>query len=281
MKRGLASFGITLVAFLFALGSATAGDITFSDVTFDAGMKCKDRAGDDVRCGYQTIGAAWGDYDNDDDMDVYLTFAFHGPTTLGRNNRLYENDGGTFTDVAELKGVINIISYPPPGPENDVTGLGRGISWGDCDNDGDLDLLVGNMDSSTADPPLPLTTLYINNGPPDFDFTWTSCSRGIHQKEQKQECTDEKRGGMAGTSGGIAWGDYNGDGCLDIIWRVTDQHADTVLLENKKQAQECTCTFSEVTKEAGANLFTPLRKTSFFVGSYGQSPGKRKLGRLR
>jgi hypothetical protein len=268
MKRVLTSFVVTLVVFVFAVGSATAGPITFENQTDE--MQCG--FADGFSCKYQSIGTAWGDYNNDGFMDMYLALAFFGDSRLGRNNRLYEQqEDGTFTNVAKAKGVEQVIPWTTIDgcggvPEEDCvdrSGISRGISWGDCDNDGDLDLLVGSMDSGGADPPVPFTTLYINNGPPDFDFEWTSCSRGIHQKEQKQECTDEYRGGLNGTSGGIAWGDYNGDGCLDIIWRVTDQHADAVLLENKKESEECTCTFSEVTKEAGANLFTPLRKTSF------------------
>jgi hypothetical protein len=254
MRRGILSLGVVALVFALTVGLAMAQPVTFSDVTESAGAYGRK----------QGIAPGIGDYDNDGDMDMYLTHAFHGPTTLGRNNRLYENNGdGTFTNVAEEKGVDGIVEYDPPGPENDVTGLGRGVSWGDCDNDGDLDLLVGNMDSSDAPFPFPLTTLYINNGPPNFDFTWTSCSRGLHQRERKRECTDEKRGGLDGTSGGIAWGDYDQDGCLDIVWRVTDQHADSVLLKNQKQGGVCTCTFKEVTRRAGANLFYPLRKTAF------------------
>jgi hypothetical protein len=247
MKRGMVSLGVESLVFLLALGSATAGPITFSDDTNNAGVNPGKKG--------SGIGPAFGDYDNDGDMDIYLSLAFHGPSFLGRNNRLWENDGsGHFRNVATGKGVDNIT---PDG----VSGLGRGVSWGDCDNDGDLDLLVGNMGSTGEDPPVPHSTLYINNGPPNFEFTWTSCSRGLHQ--EGEQCTDDITGGLKGTSGGIAWGDYDNDGCLDIYWRITDWHVDNVLLKNQKQGGKCTCTFKEVTEQAGVKLLYPLRKTTF------------------
>ncbi|HYW68008.1 MAG TPA: S8 family serine peptidase, partial [bacterium] len=65
--------------------------------------------------------AAWGDYDNDGDLDILLT----GDTGSESISRVYENDAGTFTDIAAgLTGVV----------------LGSG-AWGDYDNDGDLDIL--------------------------------------------------------------------------------------------------------------------------------------------
>ncbi len=70
------------------------------------------------------LGAAWGDYDSDGDLDLYVT-AF-GP------NILYENQGdGTFRDATE-KAMIQ------------DTRFSAGASWSDFDRDGDLDLYVCN-----------------------------------------------------------------------------------------------------------------------------------------
>ncbi len=238
MKKKLLSTVICALILLFTLGSAMAGPITFSDETNSAGVYGRKKG----------IGPAFGDYDNDGDMDIYLSQAFTGPASLGRNNRLWENDGsGKFTNVAQKKGVENL--------NGTRTGLGRGVSWGDCDNDGDLDLLVGNMDSTGADPPFPLTTLYINGGAaanPPYSFTPETCTRGLHRKGEP--CTDNIRGGLKATSGGIAWGDYNNDGCLDIFWRTTDWTVDNVLFKNVKKAGKCTCTFNDVTESAGVKL---------------------------
>ena len=90
------------------------GDGTFTDVTEKAGVG--DR-------GYG-MGCVFGDYDNDGDLDLYVT-------NYGQNV-LYRNNGdGTFTDVAEKAGVGD-------------TRWGTGAVFGDYDNDGDLDLYVPN-----------------------------------------------------------------------------------------------------------------------------------------
>ena len=90
------------------------GDGTFTDVTEEAGVG--DR-------GYG-MGCVFGDYDNDGDLDLYVTnYA---------ENVLYRNNGdGTFTDVTEEAGVGDAR-------------WGTGAAFGDYDNDGDLDLYVPN-----------------------------------------------------------------------------------------------------------------------------------------
>ncbi|MDA2931074.1 VCBS repeat-containing protein [Acidobacteria bacterium AH-259-O06] len=99
------------------------GDWTFEEVTEKAGlMENNDRF---------SFAAAWGDYDDDGDQDLYVANDF------GRNN-LYRNDGdGTFTDVAAEAGVEDMAA--------DMS-----AAWGDYDNDGDLDLYVSNMWSSAG-----------------------------------------------------------------------------------------------------------------------------------
>ena len=86
----------------------------FEDVTARAGVGF---------VGYG-MGAAWGDHDNDGDLDLYVT-------AYG-NNVLYENRGdGTFTDVTDRCGVQD--------PR-----FSAGCAWSDYDRDGDLDLYVCN-----------------------------------------------------------------------------------------------------------------------------------------
>jgi hypothetical protein len=77
-----------------------------------------------------STAAAWIDYDNDGDPDLFVTNDF------GRNN-LYRNDGGKFKDVGPQAGV----SEPA---------AGMGVSFGDIDLDGDLDAYVSNMFSSAG-----------------------------------------------------------------------------------------------------------------------------------
>ncbi len=102
-------------------------DGTFTDVTVKAGL---------VATGWGQ-GVCVGDYDNDGWEDLYITY-------YGRN-RLYHNNGGSFTEVGEKAGVA-----------------GSGKAWGtgcafvDYNRDGHLDLLVANyvdFDLSTAPKP--------------------------------------------------------------------------------------------------------------------------------
>ena len=93
--------------------------------------------------GSMGYGAAWGDYDNDQDFDLYLT-------NWGVN-RLFNNDNNTFANVADEQYL-----------ESDE--LSNGVSWGDYNNDGMLDLWV----SSIRDP----DDVYINMG----DGTWDNSS---------------------------------------------------------------------------------------------------------
>lgn len=77
--------------------------------------------------GTVSIGGSWGDYDNDGDLDLFVT------NSLGASNALYRNDDGIF--VAQPESVVAQDS------SNSM-----GSCWGDYDNDGDLDLFVANSD---------------------------------------------------------------------------------------------------------------------------------------
>ena len=76
--------------------------------------------------GVEFSSVAWGDYDNDGDLDILLT-----GNTSSEISKVYRNDDGKFTDIgAGLKGV----DY-------------SSVAWGDYDNDGDLDILLTGRDS--------------------------------------------------------------------------------------------------------------------------------------
>ena len=98
------------------------GSFAFVDVTNDVGMHQNNR-----RFSY---AAAWEDFDNDGDQDIYVANDF------GRNN-LYQNDNGTFTDVAAKVGVEDM-------------GSGMSVAWSDYNEDGWMDLYVGNMFSAAG-----------------------------------------------------------------------------------------------------------------------------------
>jgi uncharacterized delta-60 repeat protein len=90
--------------------------------------------------GVSASSAAWGDYDNDGDLDILLTGSPDGTTGIAD---VYRNNGdGTFTDIAAgLTGVYY-----------------SSVAWGDYDNDGDLDILLTGMTSSTL-----FARIYRNN----------------------------------------------------------------------------------------------------------------------
>jgi concanavalin A-like lectin/glucanase superfamily protein/VCBS repeat protein len=74
------------------------------------------------------MGSAWGDYDNDGDMDLWVSrYDSSQPGTLWRN------DGGVFTEVGVTLGITNDDHQ-------------RGCAWGDYDNDGDLDLAIARVE---------------------------------------------------------------------------------------------------------------------------------------
>lgn len=79
------------------------------------------------RASYQ---AAWSDYDNDGDPDLYIANDFSP-------NVLLKNYNGKFVDVTTLTGTADV-------------GFGMGVSWGDYDNDGKQDLYVTNMYSKAG-----------------------------------------------------------------------------------------------------------------------------------
>ena len=77
---------------------------------------------------------AWGDYDNDGDLDIVLSGGSWGTYTL-----IERNEDGVF--VEGLEGLVL----------HDVAIYGSD-AWGDYDNDGDLDLLMTGFDQETSSP---------------------------------------------------------------------------------------------------------------------------------
>jgi hypothetical protein len=119
-----------------------------------------------------SLCAAWGDYDNDQDLDLYVGNAF------GFANLLYRNEGsGRLTPVERI----------PPTVEGGST---YAVSWGDVDNDGDLDLLVADWGAAPV--------LYENLGGEQF--------RRLAAGDLGQEIL---------FASSVAWGDYDSDGDLD------------------------------------------------------------------
>ena len=123
--------------------------------------------------GVSSSATAWGDYDNDGDLDMALC----GFSKSGEVSEIYRNDDGNFTNI---NGAL-IGAY---------TGT---VAWGDYDNDDDLDILLTGR--TFADTTL-LAIVYQNN-----DGSFLDISAGLTGAQQ----------------GAAAWGDYDKDGDLDIL----------------------------------------------------------------
>ena len=210
------------------------GDGTFSDVTAKAGVDNGGRWG---------TSAAFGDYDGDGDLDLYVAnyveldpknlpvfgsgpFCQYrgipvscGPRGLkGSRDRLYRNNGdGTFADVSEALNIDPEAYY------------GLGVVWGDYDKDGDLDLYVAN-DSSPS-------LLYRNDG--GGKLTEVGVVAGVAYSADGRE-----QAGM-----GVDFGDYDNDGWPDLV--KTNFSDDT----NNLYHNERDGTFTDL---AGAAGFGPV-----------------------
>ena len=129
----------------------------------------------------------WVDYDNDGWLDVPVV----GPT---RVNALHRNLGGTnFVNTAAAAGL------------GDHLVDAWNAAWGDCDNDGDVDLFVVNQ--------LKANTFYRNNG----DGTFSSIDIGSPLQDGNRDC-------------GPNWVDYDNDGHLDLFIASGDGLPETNLL---------------------------------------------------
>jgi hypothetical protein len=129
-----------LGAVCLSVATAWAGSPMFSDATASSGIDYKNLCGAKPGSkGWITeamgAGAAWLDYDNDGNLDLYVVngSSYDRAAGAGEPNRLYRGDGkGGFKDVTMAAGVGH-------------RGWGYGVTVGDIDNDGDSDIYVTNL----------------------------------------------------------------------------------------------------------------------------------------
>jgi len=166
-----------------------------------------------------TRGAAWGDFNNDGRPDLYVANYRLQP------NQLWVNQGGgRFLDEALALGVRGI-----PGQDKFAQAFGHSVAptWGDLDNDGNLDLIVTNVALwrylDFADP----TLVYRNEGKGlGWRFKDIARDSGIRHQEMAAEA-------------GLC--DVDNDGDLDLLLTAVYKERPTALYMN-----------------VGANKFQPV-----------------------
>lgn len=162
----------------------------------------------------------WVDYDNDNDNDLFVT-------RLDGSNLLYQNDGNlNFTNVSAAAGFSNFnILYT------------YGATFGDIDNDGDLDLFLSNKDVSGTVP----NKLYRNNG--NGTFSDISFAAGISLSGHLTFCA--------------SFFDYDNDGFQDI-YMSNDRFVNTNILYKNNGDN----TFTDVSVVSGSNIAANAMSTT-------------------
>jgi hypothetical protein len=169
-------------------GIVPKGTIVFKDVTAESGLGSWRYSSGTPEKKYivESLGGgvALLDYNNDGWLDIYLvnglTYdAMNGKAEPSHAALFRNNHDGTFTNVAEAAGVTN-------------DRWGVGVAVGDFDNDGWPDMYVTNISGGNR--------LYHNNH--DGTFTDVAAKAGVT---------------LGGWSTGATFGDYDGDGFLDLF----------------------------------------------------------------
>ncbi|MEM7331708.1 MAG: CRTAC1 family protein [Chloroflexota bacterium] len=278
LMRWLCLLGaVLLVALFFGEMRAQENGHPFVDVTAVSGIDTTHEAFWDGKGGdgYLGVGQAWGDYDNDGFLDLYLTGNI-------AENTLYKNNGdGTFSHSewstavsmpASLSGGAVWADYDNDGwrdlyvlarGENklfrnlegegfeDVTktaGVGNGrtgetATWGDYDSDGFLDLYIVNWTCEPLCEPIDFTqfqdVLYRNNG----DGTFSDVSDLLVYEK------------LLGAGFAASFIDYDNDLDLDL-YIINDEYMNpigNVLFRNDGEGCGSWC-WTDVSEESQADV---------------------------
>jgi len=174
MKNG---WKLISIIFCLTIGLTVIPSLLSAQDMFLISSRFSDKAG-------ASQGVVWGDYNNDGYPDIYVS---NGTQGYKQKNFLFLNNGdGSFTQVTSGDIVNDQV-------------ISGGSTWGDFDNDGDLDLYVCTNRDNTTDPIK--NFLYENNGSGTFSKNTTA----------GPPVTDDELSACCG------WGDYNNDGYIDLF----------------------------------------------------------------
>ncbi len=177
------------------------GDGTFTDVTAKAGVAAP---------GWST-SAAWFDYDNDGRLDLFVCQYVKLDTSIWCGNKLtgerwycrptvykptpswlfHNNGDGTFTDVSMETGIAQSL------------GKALGVVAADINNDGWMDLFVGN----DTEP----------------NFLWANRGKGRFEEIGAFSGVGYNAFGLARSGMGVDAADYDQDGWIDLFISVVDR----------------------------------------------------------
>jgi hypothetical protein len=197
------------------------GDGTFTDVSDSSGL------------GYLTGGLhiMQTDYNNDGFKDIFvLRGGWKGKFGKNPNSLLRNNGDGTFTDVTEESG---LLTFHPS----------QTATWADFNNDGWLDVFIGNETSPGEE--MHPCQLFINNK--NGTFTDIAAKAGCAITEFVK---------------GVTSGDYNNDGLTDIF--ISTMNGKKILLKNES-VKGGPVKFEDVSRQAGlSNNLTRTFPTWFW-----------------
>ncbi len=179
-----------------------SGTATFTDVTSAVGLS-------DIKA--RVAGQAWGDFDGDGDLDLYLSTHVNSsePVTTYRDH-LYRNDSGVFLDITDSTLTEQVAGSHP------TALIGFAAMWIDVDGDGDLDLMVTSDDIENSDlialGIVRPNVLWRNDGPGALPNTWIFTD--VTEDSGWAYLPDAKGQGI--NAMGLSAGDLNRDGKPDF-----------------------------------------------------------------
>lgn len=182
------------------------GDGTFTDVSASAGIDYRSHG----------MGAAWGDYDNDGWPDLVVS-------SYGENELFRNNGDGTFERRSEQSGI------------GAYQGFWTGVSWGDFDRDGLLDLYVAGYVKYSDLGKMPPSLQYDVEAPPSLNPSAFAPERNLLYRNNGDGTFTEMayQAGVAnprGRSLAAAWVDLDDDGWPDLY--VANDVSDNALFRN-------------------------------------------------